>query len=122
MARRWILDSDTKGTGAEMVPLDKAEEKQAEPGRGVIVAPEHRERPRKPAKPRGPRRFKLVDVMTRQTLAEDLSARETIDRLKDARSTVDVSVHVWEEDAGKWQQLTQREQKMLWDRARAERS
>src|SRR3954470_9436513 len=121
MAREWILDSDTKGTGAEMVPLDKAEEKRTAPGRGVIVAPERRERPPKPARPRGPRRFKVVDVMTRQALGEDLDARAAVDLLKGVRSFVDVSVYVWEDEAGAWQQLTQREQRMLWDRAAAER-
>jgi hypothetical protein len=123
MAKKiWILDTDTKGTGAQMVPLDKAEEKRAAEGRGVVVAPDHSERkPEKPRKPRGPRRFKVVDVMTRATLAEDAGARETVDLLKGVRSMVDVSVYVWEDDAGAWQQLTQREQRMLWDRAVAER-
>jgi hypothetical protein len=104
-----------------MVPLEEAERKRAASGRGVIVAPEHRERPPKEREPRGPRRFKVVDVMTRRTLGEDLDARATVDLLKDARSFVDVSVYVWEEQAGAWQQLTQREQRMLWDRATAER-
>ena len=44
-----------------------------------------------------------------------------MDLLKGVRSFVDVSVHVWEDQAGAWQQLTQREQRMLWDRAAAER-
>jgi hypothetical protein len=122
MARRWILDTETKGTGAQMVPLDEAERKQAAGGQSVIVAPEHREPPPKPARPRGPRRFKVVDVMTRQTLAEDVDARAAVDLLKGVRSFVDVSVYVWEQQAGRWQQLTQREQRMLWDRAAAERA
>jgi|SRR5215213_5813684 len=121
MAREWILDTETKGTGARMVPLEEAERKQAAGGQSVIVAPEHREPPPKPAKPRGPRRFKVVDVMTRQVLGEDLDARATVELLKGARSFVDVSVYVWEDEAGAWQQLTQREQRMLWDRASAER-
>jgi hypothetical protein len=121
MARKWILDTETKGTGAQMVPLDKAEEKQAASGRGVIVAPEHRERPPKERKPHGPRRFKVVDVMTREALGQDLDARAAVDLLKGVRSFVDVSVYVWEDQAGAWQQLTQREQRMLWDRAAAGR-
>ena len=115
MGRRWILDHETKGTGAEMVPLDKARPEDAPTGRPVIVAPERRPAPPKDARPRGPRRFKVVDVMTREALAEDVDARATVEVLKGARSTVDVSIYVWEEQAGKWQQLTQREQKMLWE-------
>jgi hypothetical protein len=120
MAKIWILDTETKGTGAQMVPLDKAQE--TAPARGVVVAPERVARPEKVVEPRGPRKFKVVDVMTREVLAEGANARVTVDLLKDVRSMVDVSVYVWEEQAGKWQQLAQREQKMLWDLARGRRA
>jgi len=103
-----------------MVPLDKAEAKQAAPGHQVVVVKERAKREKPPA-PRGPRRFRVVDVMTRELLADDVDARATVDLLKGVRSVVDVSVQVWEEQAGQWQQLTQREQRMLWDRAVAER-
>ena len=112
----WVLDTETKGTGAEMVPLDKA--KQPEPGHSVVVVRERSEKPPKQTAPRGPRRFRVVDVMTRQALADDVDARAAVEVLKGVRSFVDVSVYVWEERAGEWQQLTQREQRMLWDRAR----
>ena len=119
MARRWILDHETKGTGAEMVPLDKAHPEDAPAGHPVIVAPERKPPPKREPAPRGPRRFRVVDVMTREVLADDADTRTTVDLLKGARSMVDVSVYVWEKDAGKWQQLTQREQKMLWELAAA---
>ena len=115
MPRRWILDTETKGTGAEMRPVEDV--KKVPPGHSVIIAPDL-PKPEKPPPPRGPRRFRVVDVMTRQVLAEDASAIETVDLLRDIRSIVDVSVYVWEEQAGKWQQLTHREQRMLWDRSR----
>jgi hypothetical protein len=88
----------------------------------VIVAPDRKPPREKAGEPRGPRRFRVVDVMTRRLLADDVGAREAVDRLKDVRSIVDVSIQVWEEQAGKWQQLTHREQRMLWDRAVAERA
>jgi hypothetical protein len=117
MAKKiWVLDTETKGTGAQMVPLDTSPKKGARPS--VVRARPARE---KEAAPREPRRFKVVDVMTRQALAEDIGTRETVDLLKGVRSVVDVSVHVWEAGAGKWQPLTQREQKMLWDLASRER-
>lgn len=100
-----------------MVPLDEAERKQGAEGRPVVVAPARIERPEKAAAPRGPRRFRVVDVMTREALADDVDARTTVDVLKGVRSFVDVSVYVWEEQAGEWQLLTQREQRMLWDAA-----
>lgn len=46
MARKtWVLDTDTKGTGANVVPLEKVVERQADP------APRRR-RPSRPAEPR----------------------------------------------------------------------
>ena len=113
----WVLDTETKGTGAQMVPLDTSVQEGARPS---VV----RERPIRPVAdeaPRAPRVFKVVDVMTRQVLAEEASTRATVDLLKGVRSTVDVSVHVWEPGSGKWQPLTQREQKMLWDLAARDR-
>jgi hypothetical protein len=112
----WVLDTETKGTGAQMVPLDTTVKEGARPS---VV----RDRPvrEKEAAPRAPRRFKVVDVMTRRPLAEDIGTRETVELLKGVRSMVDVSVHVWEPGAAKWQPLTQREQKMLWDLAAGER-
>jgi hypothetical protein len=35
MAKTWVLDTDTKGTGANMVPLEKVQEKADAPRRRV---------------------------------------------------------------------------------------
>ena len=113
----WVLDTETKGTGAQMVPLDTTVKQGARPS----VVRERPERPGADPAPRAPRLFKVVDVMTREVLAEDADTRAAVDVLKGQRSIVDVSVHVWEPGAGKWQPLTQREQKMLWDLASRER-
>jgi hypothetical protein len=57
MAKTWILDTDTKGTGAQMVPLDKAVERksgaseQPRPKRAkqpVDARPVQRRRPKPP--------------------------------------------------------------------------
>jgi hypothetical protein len=116
MGRVWVLDTETKGTGAQMVPLEKALKGPApEPEREFVLP---RPRPTPPAKPepRPPRRFKVVDVMTRQVLAEGASARETVDLLKDVRSVVDVSIYVWDPKAEDWRQLSQREKNVVWRR------
>ena len=70
----WVLDTGTKGTGAEMVPLEKV---LKEPGAGPQPAvASRRRRLRIPEpEPTPARRFKLVDVMTREVLAEDVDAR-----------------------------------------------
>jgi hypothetical protein len=119
MARRWVLETHTKGTGANIVPLD-GEQEPAQPARRrerevVFVHPPAKPRPPKPPEPRPPRRFRVVDVMTRQVLAEDASTRETLAALRDVRSVVDVAISVWNDKDGRYRLLTQDEQKALWD-------
>jgi hypothetical protein len=114
VAKTWVLDTETKGTGAQMVPIEKAHGGSSERGRGAIVVQEPKPRPVKVPEPLGPRRFKVVDVMTRRVLAVDASARETIDLLEDVRSIVDVTIYVWERKLDRWQELSLREKQMLW--------
>ena len=118
MAKRkpWVLDTGTKGTGAEMVPLEKVLTKPG-PGREPVVVPPKR-RPRTAAapEPRKPRRFKVVDVVSGQVLAEDVDARAAIGTLENVRSVVDVRVYVWQPKAKRWRLLNLAEQKALWER------
>jgi hypothetical protein len=51
MAKVWILDTETKGTGANVVPLEKVQ-------RRPEAAPERRARPAKRAEEAAPRRPK----------------------------------------------------------------
>jgi hypothetical protein len=120
--RTWVLDTETKGTGAEMVPLERLEERKRSRGRREplrVIARDRDEQPKapdtEPREPRGPRRFKVVDVLSRQTLAEDASAVETLAVLRDARSVVDVLVYVWEPEEEDWRPLTLSERRTLWD-------
>jgi hypothetical protein len=117
MAERkvWILDTETKGTGAHMVPLEQA--RRREPGgRGRVWVPPRR-RPRAPSEPppRAPRRFRVVDVVTGEVLADDAGLAATLERLRDVRSGVDVRVYVWEAET--WRLLSLAEQQAVWDRA-----
>jgi hypothetical protein len=114
MGKVWVLDTETKGTGAEMVPLEKAHDGAARQGRSAIVVRERKPRPPKPVEPAGPRRFRVVDVMTKRVLAEDEALDATVELLEGVRSIVDVSVSVWERGAGRWEELSLREKQMLW--------
>jgi hypothetical protein len=116
MARVWVLDTDTKGTGAEMVPLDKVQQKPAPTFEPLFVPPKPKRREPKPAEPRAPRAFKVVDVTTRAVLADGAGARETLEALSRVRSIVDVTVSVWEPATERWRLLTLAEQRVLWDR------
>jgi hypothetical protein len=110
-----VLDSGTKGTGAEMVPLDKVV-KPAPKGEPVFVPPKPRPRPAAAPEPRQPRRFRVVDVVSARVLAEATDAHATLRVLEGVRSVVDVRVYVWQPRAKKWRLLTMREQKAMWER------
>ena len=121
MGKIWVLDTETKGTGAEMVPLERAlQRKRPAPrsSRNSVIRRRPRSEPKpervEAPQPRQPRKFKVVDVMTRQVLAEGAGLRETLDLLKQTRSVVDVTVYVWQPGAERWRALTIREQKVLW--------
>jgi hypothetical protein len=113
MAKRWILDTETKGTGAQVVPLDKA--LAGRDTRPPIVVQERLPKPRPEPEPRKPPRFKIVDVMTRLTLAEDVGTREAVRVLEGMRSVVDVNVYVWQERDENWEQLSQGDRRRLWN-------
>ncbi len=118
MAKTWVLHTETKGTGAHMVPLDSAEKRPslAEP----IFVPRKPAPPREPEapKPKAPHRFRIVDVMTRQELVDDGSVREAVAALKSVRSVVDVEVYVWQEESRRWRALSFAERRSLLELAR----
>ena len=118
VARTWILRTETKGTGAQMVPLDSVTNRSsaAEPV-SVPRKPRPRPKPQAPT-PRSPRRFRIVDVVTRQVLTDDATAREAVEALKDVRALVDVNVYVWQDEGQRWRLLTLGEQRMLLELAR----
>jgi hypothetical protein len=114
MSKVWILDTETKGTGANMVPLDRVLRKPGADAVPGFALPELRP-PEPPApEPRAPRRFKVVDVMTREVLAEDVDARSTVELLGHVRSLVDVTLWVWEPVRTRWRMLTLDESRALW--------
>ena len=117
MGTRWILHTETKGTGAQMVPLDKPTQRSRDPER-VFVRDEARRAPKpEPATPRAPREFRIVDVMTRRELATGVLLGEALALLRGVRSVVDVNVYVWDQQRLRWHQLTFEEQHALVDLA-----
>lgn len=120
MATTWVLRTDTKGTGAQMVPLESVTQRRSstEPvfvPREAQAAPEAEE-----PKPRVPHRFRIIDVMTRRVLANGVGARDAVDALRGVRRLVDVNVYVWRDELGQWSMLTLDEQRALFDFARAD--
>jgi hypothetical protein len=110
----WVLDTETKGTGANMVPLDRVLRK---PGSGAVPGFSlPKLKPPAPSEPKhhAPRRFKVVDVQTREVLAEDVDARTTIAALEPVRSIVDVNVWAWQPERERWRMLSLDEIRALW--------
>jgi hypothetical protein len=115
MGKVWVLDTETKGTGAQMVPLEKVLERPAPSGKPFFVPPRPAPRPPQEPAPRAPRRFRVVDVMTHEVLADGTNPRATLELLNGVRSSVDVEVFVWEPEGERWRLLTLGEQRALWD-------
>jgi hypothetical protein len=116
MGRIWVLDTETKGTGAEMVPLDKVQKKPAPSPEPFWAPPKRQPREPKPAEPKAPLKFRVVDVLSRAVLADDAGAREALGVLNAVRSIVDVRVFVWQPEAENWRLLTLDEVRTLWER------
>jgi hypothetical protein len=115
MGKTWILDTETKGTGAHVAPLEKASEKPS-PERGLaVVALERPPRATESIEPLAPLKFKIVDVRSSRVLAAGVSARATVDLLEGIGSVVDIRTYVWMREAKRWRLLTLDEQKALWE-------
>jgi len=116
VGKTWVLDPATKGTGASVVPIDRVQKPPADrSGDTLYVPPERVPRPQPAPPPRRPRAFRVVDVVTRETLAEHADTRATLEVLRDVRSIVDVHVSVHDPGSGGWRLLTLGEQRALWD-------
>ena len=119
----WVLDTETKGTGAEMVPLDKLQQRRrgTEPSAPITVIRRDRrsgqdrvDAATRGPEPRAPRRFKVVGVMSGEVAADGVGSREAIEALRAFASVFDVRIHVWEPEDDEWRLLTLAEKKAMW--------
>ena len=115
MGKVWILDTETKGTGANMVPLDRVVGKRGADAVEGFRLPALKPPAPAPAASREPRRFRVVDVLTREVLADGAEARATVKRLEQVRSIVDVTIWVWEPEGERWRMLSLDETRALWE-------
>lgn len=123
MAKVWVLDTETKGTGAQMVPLEKALNQPASQPEPSGARPVPKPAPAaKPVEPTPPRRFRVIDARSRQVLAEDAGAPQTLDLLVGIEQPVDVSIYVWEPKPESWRLLTSREKSLMWELRRRPRA
>jgi hypothetical protein len=116
MGKTWVLDTETKGTGAHVVPLEKAL-RQAVEDRALATVTFKRP-PAAPAdsspEPPAPLRFRIVDVFSARELGRDIDERAAVRVLGQRRSVRDSRVYVWMPSSGRWRLLTLDEHKLLW--------
>ena len=85
---------------------------------GLWVPPKKTPREPKPAEPAAPRRFRVLDVVTRAVLLEDGSVREMLSLLGTVEHINDVNLYVWEPGGERWRLLSIAEQRVVWERRR----
>ena len=84
MGKTWVLHTETKGTGANMVPLERTRSRSSD-SEPMFVPPKPRPQQPEAPKPKTPHRFKVVDV----------------------------NVFVWHEERQDWRLLTLGEQRAM---------
>jgi hypothetical protein len=114
VGKTWLLDTETKGTGAHVVPLDSVLKEPTAEQDLAIVALERPPRATKSAEPRAPLAFKVIDIMSGRLLAEGIGTRAAVELLEGMRSVLDVRLYVWMQYEERWRLLTLDEQKALW--------
>ncbi|MGO9487512.1 MAG: hypothetical protein ACLQBB_00610 [Solirubrobacteraceae bacterium] len=114
MAKTWVLDTETKGTGAHVVPYEKTLKPARVERELALFEFDRTPRAPLPDAPPEPLRFKVVDVMSSQVLAEGASAGEAVRALEGLRSVLDARIFVWNAERGRWRLLSLEESKALW--------
>jgi hypothetical protein len=114
MAKTWVLDTETKGTGAHVVPYEKTLQRARIEQELALVELDRTPRPRRPAAPPEPLRFKVVNVLSSQVLADGAGAREAVQALERMRSALDARIYVWSTKKDRWRLLTLEERRVLW--------
>jgi hypothetical protein len=105
-----------------MIPLERLErERKRQTGRRERIRVIARDDPdaaiepaTEPEAPAAPRRFRVVNVLSRQVLADDVGIAEALQALSGVGSVVDVNVYVWEPSESNWRPLTMSERRTLW--------
>jgi hypothetical protein len=114
VAKTWVLDTETKGTGAHIAPLKRAPDStprelatiKLKPPAGADEAPA--------APVREGLRFKVVDVLSGRVLGEDIELRAAIELLRGLRSALDARIYERVTGSARWRLLTLAEQRTLW--------
>jgi hypothetical protein len=116
MAKTWVLDTETKGTGAHIAPLRDGESAPEPP---LNLTRFRAPAPPRPADPpeREPRLFRVVDVLAARTVAEEVPVREALQALGSMRTPLDARVYMREPGSRRARLLSLAETRALWELA-----
>ena len=119
MAKTWVLDTETKGTGAHIAPLKRNDGAKSRELNLVRFHP--------PAAARGSGsaaaersvsaralRFKVVDILAARVLVEDVTLSAALRALGSLRKAIDARVYVRRAKDGRWQLLSLSDTRRLW--------
>jgi hypothetical protein len=115
MAKTWVLDTETKGTGAHIAPLKS----RARGGEKELALVQLERPPRPPQAPveEPHTRFRVIDVMSASVVGEDLDARDAVQELAKMRSALDARVYVRSRPDARWRLLSLADTRQLWELA-----
>ena len=114
MAKTWVLDTETKGTGAHVAPLKRDSGKAPEELSLVQLHPPESAKRAEQAPPE-PTRFKVVDVLSGRILAQDVSGGDAVRALRDVSKSMDALVYVREGERARWRLLSLADTRALWE-------
>jgi hypothetical protein len=116
VGKTWVLDTETKGTGANMVPLEALlRQRGSERGLATVaLAPKPGPAPEASPGTTEALRFRVVDVLGGRELARGVGVQAAVRLLEQMRTVLDARVYVWVENQRRWRLLTLEEHKLLW--------
>ncbi len=118
MAKTWVLDTETKGTGAHVVPLSDGAPGDAREAELALVQLSRPPRPPRPSGTPAKTTFRVVNVLSGEELGEDLDARETVETLAGMGSALDARVYLHHGAGTRWRLLSLADTRRLWALAR----
>jgi hypothetical protein len=113
MAKTWVLDAETKGTGAHIAPLKRDSGRAPEKLSLVQLHPPASAERAEQAPPE-PKRFKVFDVLSGRVLAQDVSGGEAVRALREVSKSMDALVYVREGEGARWRLLSLADTRALW--------
>jgi len=118
VAKTWVLDTETKGTGAHIAPLTGGARGGTKEAELALVQLTRSPRPPRPSEPPATTTFRVVDVLGGEVLGEDLAAREAVEALAGMRSALDARVYLRHGAGARWRLLSLADTRRLWTLAR----